>query len=260
VQADHGFLTGPYPRAFVHRGWHYDDLAGMENSLAAFKRAIAEGYRYLETDVHATSDGVVVVHHDEVLERTTDANGRVARLPWRTVRAAKIGGREPISRIEEVLEELPDALINIDLKSDAAIEPMLAVLRHMNAFDRVCLASFSEARMARVRRLAGTNVLTSMGMAAMAGFWASSKLPQMLTRPSTRPLICQVPIRYGPLTVVDKRLITVARHRGAEVHVWTIDDAPQMRELLDLGVDGLMTDRPQLLKSVLIERNLWAHA
>ncbi|WP_054047664.1 glycerophosphodiester phosphodiesterase [Alloactinosynnema sp. L-07] len=258
MHSDHGFLSGPYPRAFVHRGWHYDELAGMENSLAAFKRAIAEGYRYVETDVHATSDGVVVVHHDELLDRTTDATGAVALLPWKTVSAARIGGREPVSRVEDLLEELPDALVNIDLKSDAVVEPMLAVLRRMDAFDRVCLASFSEARMKRVRKQAGPAVLTSMGMRAMAGFWASAKLPQVMARKSARPLVCQVPVKQGRLTVVDKRLIAVARHRGAEVHVWTIDDAAQMHELLDLGVDGLMTDRPQVLKDVLIERGAWA--
>ncbi|MGQ0838985.1 glycerophosphodiester phosphodiesterase family protein [Actinokineospora sp.] len=264
MQSDHGFLAGPYPRAFVHRGWHSaehadDGLAGMENSLSAFRRAVAEGYRYLETDVHATSDGVVVVHHDEVLDRTTDGAGAVARLPWASVRRAKIRGREPVSRLEDLLEELPDALVNIDVKAERAVEPLLAVLRRTNALDRVCLASFSEARLTRVRKLAGPGVLTSMGMRAMAAFWASGRLP-LPARRAPRPLVAQVPVRHGRLTVVDKRLVAVARRRRAEVHVWTIDAAPQMHELLDLGVDGLMTDRPQVLKDVLIERGLWTHA
>lgn len=260
MRSDHGFFAGPYPRAFVHRGWHYDDLDGLENSLVAFKRAVDEGYRYLETDVHATSDGVVVVHHDALLDRTTDASGAVELLPWATVRQAKIGGREPVSRLEDLLEELPDALINIDLKTDAAVTPTLEVLRRMDAFDRVCLASFSEGRMARVRKLAGPVALTSMGMRAMARFWATGKLPQFFARCSDRPLVCQVPVRQGRLTVVNPRLVAVARRRDAEVHVWTIDEPDQMRELLDLGVDGLMTDRPGVLKDVLIERGLWAHA
>ncbi|MBM7775052.1 glycerophosphoryl diester phosphodiesterase [Actinokineospora baliensis] len=258
--ARHGFFDGPHPRAFVHRGWHDGDLAGMENSLAAFRRAVEHGYRYLETDVHATSDGVVVVHHDSTLERTTDATGSVAALPWRVVSQARIGGREPVSRLTDLLEELPDARINIDVKSEAAIGPVLEVLRATGAADRVCLASFSEARLARIRKLAGPGVLTSMGMRAMVAFWASRRLPAAVLRPGPRPLVAQVPVRHGPLRVVDAALIAAAKRRAAEVHVWTIDEAAQMTELLDLGVDGLMTDRPQVLKDVFVERGLWQHA
>jgi glycerophosphoryl diester phosphodiesterase len=257
---DHAFLAGPYPRAFVHRGWHYDDLAGMENSLSAFRRAVREGYQYLETDVHATKDGVVVVHHDPVLDRTTDASGVVARLPWASVRRAKIAGREPVSRLEDVLEELPDALLNIDVKAESAIQPLIDTLRRANALHRVCVASFSEARLERVRRFAGDNVLTSMGTRAIARLWASGRLPPWVLRRRGHQRIAQVPVQHGRLKVVDKRLITVARRRGIEVHVWTVDEPAQMHELIDLGVDGLMTDRPGVLRDVLRERGLWAAA
>jgi glycerophosphoryl diester phosphodiesterase len=257
---DHAFLSGPYPRAFVHRGWHYEDLDGMENSLSAFRRAMAEGYHYLETDVHATSDGVVVVHHDPVLDRTTDSSGVVARLPWRVVRTAKIGGREPVSRLEDVLEELPDALLNIDVKAERAIQPLIDTLRRANAFGRVCVASFSEARLERVRRTAGDVLLTSMGTRAIARLWAAGRLPRFVRARRGFERIAQVPTRQGRLTVVDKRLITAARHRGIEVHVWTIDDPGQMHELIDLGVDGLMTDLPDVLRDVLVSRGLWATA
>lgn len=257
---DHAFLAGPYPRAFVHRGWHYDDLAGMENSLSAFRRAVDEGYQYLETDVHATSDGVVVVHHDPVLDRTTDLSGVVARLPWQVVRTAKIGGREPVSRLEDLLEELPDALLNIDVKAEGAIQPLIDTLRRMNAFGRVCVASFSEARLSQVRRLAGEGLLTSMGMRAIARLWAAGRLPTFARGRRGYQRIAQVPARQGNLTVVDKRLIAAARRRGIEVHVWTIDEPAQMNELIDLGVDGLMTDRPGALRDVLRDRGLWATA
>jgi glycerophosphoryl diester phosphodiesterase len=257
---DHAFLSGPYPRAFVHRGWHYDELAGMENSLSAFRRAVAEGYHYLETDVHATSDGVVVVHHDPVLDRTTDGTGAVASLPWSVVGKAKIGGREPVSRLSDLLEELPDAALNIDVKAASAIQPLIDTLRRTNAFHRVCVASFSEARLARVRRSAGDGLLTSMGVRAIAGLWASGRLPAWARSTRGGPRIAQVPVRRGRLTIVDKRLIVAARRRGMEVHVWTIDEPGEMRELIDLGVDGLMTDRPAVLRDVLRERGLWAAA
>jgi glycerophosphoryl diester phosphodiesterase len=257
---DHAFFSGPYPRAFVHRGWHYDELAGMENSLSAFRRAVAEGYHYLETDVHATSDGVVVVHHDPVLDRTTDGSGAVARLPWSVVGKAKIAGREPVSRLEDLLEELPDAALNIDVKAASAIEPLIETLRRANAFHRVCVASFSEARLARVRRTAGDGLLTSMGVRAIAALWASGRLPAWARAARGGPRIAQVPVRHGRLTIVDKRLIAAARRRGIEVHVWTIDEPDQMLELIDLGVDGLMTDRPGVLRDVLRKRGLWAAA
>ncbi|MPZ79418.1 MAG: glycerophosphodiester phosphodiesterase [Actinophytocola sp.] len=257
---DHAFLTGPYPRAFVHRGWHYDDLAGMENSLSAFRRAVDEGYHYLETDVRATSDGVVVVQHDPVLDRTTDASGVVARLPWSVVRGARIGGREPVSRLEEVLEELPDALLNIDVKAESAIQPLVDTLRRTNALHRVCVASFSEARLEKVRRFGGEKLLTAMGTRAIARLWASGRLPQWVQRRRGHQRIAQVPVRHGRLTVVDRRLVAAARRRCIEVHVWTIDEPTQMNELIDLGVDGLMTDRPAVLRDVLRERGLWAVA
>ncbi len=228
----------------------------MENSLSAFRRAAREGYHYLETDVHATSDGVVVVHHDPLLDRTTDSSGAVAALPWRTVSKAKIGGREPVARLEELLEELPDALLNIDVKAEGAIDPLLETLRRTNSFHRVCVASFSEGRLARVRKRAGDALLTSMGIRAIARLWASARLPGVL-RGTRYQRIAQVPVRHGRLTVVDRRLITTARQRGIEVHVWTVDEPAQMHELLDLGVDGLMTDRPDVLKSVLTERGGW---
>ncbi|HEX5406529.1 MAG TPA: glycerophosphodiester phosphodiesterase family protein, partial [Pseudonocardiaceae bacterium] len=132
----HPYLAGPYPRAFAHRGWHLGELAGMENSLAAMVRARAEGFRYLETDVRVTSDGVVVVHHDAALDRTTDGRGLIGSLPWSVVGGARVGGREAVCRLDVLLEELPDALLNVDVKSDAAVEPVVATLRRCGALGR----------------------------------------------------------------------------------------------------------------------------
>ncbi|WP_308258719.1 glycerophosphodiester phosphodiesterase family protein [Saccharothrix obliqua] len=254
--ANHPYLSGPHPRAYAHRGWHLDDLAGMENSLAAFRRAAAEGYRYLETDVHATSDGVVVVHHDDVLDRTTDGTGPVAAQPWSAVRAAKVGGREPVARLEDLLEELPDALLNVDVKSDAAVGPVVALLRRTGAVDRVCLASFSDARLARLRRLLGPGLMTSVGPRSAAALWAAGRVPALRAPVAGR--IAQVPVTRGRLTVVDGRFVRAAHRRGMEVHVWTVDAAREMGRLLDLGVDGLVTDRPDVLRDVLAARGVWA--
>lgn len=254
----HPYLTGPYPRAFAHRGWHVDDLAGMENSLSAFTRATQEGYRYLETDVHATSDGVVVLHHDATLDRTTDGAGAIAEQPWSVVSKALIGHREPVCRLEQLLEELPDALLNIDVKADPAVDPVLDVLRRCDAWGRVCLASFSDARLARLRQLAGPRLLTSMGPQSVAYLWAGSRIGVPLLGGLARGAMAQVPVRQGPLTVVGPRFVRAARRRGVEVHVWTVDEPAQMRELLELGVDGLISDRPDLLRDVLRSRGTWS--
>jgi glycerophosphoryl diester phosphodiesterase len=249
----HPYLAGPYPRAFAHRGWHVGELAGMENSLSSFRRAYVEGYRYVETDVHVTSDGVVVVHHDDDLDRTTDGRGVVSGLPWSVVGRARVGGREPVVRLDAVLEELPGVLLNVDVKSDAAVEPVLATLRRCGAVGRVCLASFSDARLARLRLLGGPGLLTSMGPRSVLRLWLGGGVP------GWRPwgAFAQVPVRQGRLRVVTPRLLAAARRLGREVHVWTVDDEAGMRALLDAGVDGLVTDRPDVLRSVLRSRGVW---
>lgn len=229
----------------------------MENSLSAFRRAIAEGFRYIETDVQATSDGVVVVQHDDVLDRTTDRTGVIAAQPWSQVSKASIGGKEPIPSLEAVLEELPEALLNVDVKADNAVEPVLELLARTKAWDRVCLASFSDKRLATLRRRAGEKLITSMGPLTVAALWASGRAPLLGTHRFVHGQMAQVPVRQAPLTIVDQRFITAAHRRGLEVHVWTVDLESQMRELLDLGVDGLVTDRPDLLRDVLRSRNAW---
>jgi glycerophosphoryl diester phosphodiesterase len=232
-------------------------MNGMENSHSAFRRAVREGFRYLETDVHATADGVVVVHHDAVLDRTTDGVGAVAEQPWSAVRAVKVGGREPIARLDELLEELPDALVNIDVKADSAVGPVLATLRRCNALGRVCLASFSDSRLTRLRRLGGPELLTSMGPGSVGALWAAagSGLP---VAGLARGRMAQVPHRQGRLTVVTPRFVRLAHRRGLEVHVWTIDEPAEMRELLEMGVDGLVSDRPDLLREVLRAKGSWS--
>lgn len=250
----HPFLFGPKPRAFAHRGWHLGDLHDMENSLSAFRRAVAEGYQYIETDVRATADGVVVVNHDATLERTTDGRGAIRRLPWSAVSTALIGGREPVSTLDDVLEELPDTFFNIDVKEDFAIDPVLRVIRAHNAWNRVCLAAFDERRVRAMARAAGPRLFTSMGQGSVLALWLGSRWGGWPMRHLVTGGAAQVPPRHGRLTVVDDRFVRQAHLWGCEVHAWTVDDPAEMRRLLDLGVDGLVTDRPDVLREVLRDR------
>ncbi|MFN2479685.1 MAG: glycerophosphodiester phosphodiesterase family protein, partial [Pseudonocardiaceae bacterium] len=217
VSRRHPFLDGPFPRAFAHRGWHLDELAGMESSLAAFRRAAAEGYRYLETDVRATRDGVVVVIHDATLDRTTDGSGEIEKMDWAAVRTARVAGREQICRLADLLEELPGMLLNIDVKADSAVAPVLDLLHTTRGWDRVCLASFSEARLQRLRTAAGSQLLTSMGTAsAVALRLRSVSMPQHGARKSaTMPIrgkLAQLPVRMCGVRVVDQALVRCAHH------------------------------------------------
>jgi glycerophosphoryl diester phosphodiesterase len=253
----HPYLDGPYPRAFAHRGWHVGELAGMENSLRSFRRAADEGYVYLETDVHATADGEVVVLHDHLMDRTTDGRGVIAEQPWSAVRTAKINGVEPVCRLQDVLEELPEVRLNVDVKTDSAVRPVLDVLRRTGAWDRVCLASFSEQRLVRLRAAGGPRLLTSLGTWGAATLRVRSWVPWLRPAPPLRARLAQVPRRHGRIRVVDPVLLRYAHRHGVEVHVWTVDTAEEMVELLDLGVDGLVTDRPDVLRDVLHARGTW---
>ncbi|WP_232668696.1 glycerophosphodiester phosphodiesterase family protein [Pseudonocardia sp. TRM90224] len=260
----HPYLDGPYPRAYAHRGWHIDELAGCENTLAAFHRAAEEGFGYLELDVHASADGIAVVHHDSTLDRTTDGHGPIAALPAAALGDVRIKGAHPIPLLEQVLGELPEMRITIELKSDAVVGPVLAVLERTDAWHRVCIGGYNGRWLAKARAAGGQRLFTSMAYGSALGLrsraWLDA-LPGPLSRLPALPVrgnMAQLPHRYGALTVVDHRLVAVAHASGREIHVWTINDPAEMAELLDMGVDGLLSDRPDRLRTVLQERDEWS--
>jgi glycerophosphoryl diester phosphodiesterase len=246
------YLDWPHPIPFAHRGGAGD---WPENTMAAFENAVGLGYRYIETDAHVTADGVVVAFHDDVLDRVSDRQGRIADLAWSVVGAAVVGGTARVPRLDELLHAFPEARINIDAKDDAVVAPLLDVLRRAGAFDRVCLAAFSDARVAALRAGAGVAVCSALGPLDVRRLVGAARgLPGVHAFEGD---CAQVPHRSGSVTVVDERFVRAAHDRAVAVHVWTIDDADEMRELLDLGVDGIMTDRPAVLKDVLSARGQW---
>ena len=259
----HPYLDGPHPRAYAHRGWHLDELAGLENTMAAFSRAVDEGFGYLELDVHATADGVAVVHHDRVLDRTTDARGPLAaRTAAQLDRVRVVGAhrREPLPHLADVLAALPQTRVTVELKSAAAIRPVLDVLARLDAWHRVCLAGYHEPSLQAARRLAraeGAPLFTSMGHTSVVGLrvrgWTSR--PGARLGPPVRGDLAQLPHRFAGVTVVDADVLRVAHGSGREVHVWTVDDPAVMAGLLDAGADGILTDRPDLLRDLLRARD-----
>ena len=245
------YLDHPLPIPFAHRGASGD---WPENTMRAFAAAVALGYRYVETDVHATADGVLVAFHDEVLDRVTNATGAIGAQSWAQVCRARVGG-EPIPLLEELLGTWPQLRVNIDPKADAAVEPLVAVLARTGAYDRVCVGAFSDGRLGRFRRLTGGRVCTGLGPNEVrrlrVASWAG------LPAGPFAGACAQVPLYHGRVRLVDRRFVRAAHRAGLQVHVWTVNDRATLHALLDLGVDGIMTDYPAVLKDLLQARGLW---
>ena len=254
---DHEYFDAPFV-AMAHRGGALlATNVGRENTLQAFMNAADLGFRYIETDVHVTRDGALVAFHDESLDRVSDRTGRIADLPLFEVRQARVGG-EPIPTLDEVLAAV-DCRVNIDLKAAGTEAPLAHAIRRHGAEDRVCVGSFNEARLHRFRRLAGPSVATAVGPLGVAVAIASARCG---FGPAPRGAAFQVPIRTTivghEVEVVTPAFIRRAHAWGKAVHVWTIDDEQTMHELIDWGVDGLVSDRIDVLKQVCQARGLWS--
>jgi glycerophosphoryl diester phosphodiesterase len=250
----HPFLEHDGPLAIAHRGGALD---GRENSMAAFARAVELGYRYLETDVHVTADDVLVVFHDDRLDRVTDRTGEIGSLTWREVRAARIGGTDPIPSFADVLVSWPNVRVNVDPKSDRAVGPLVRTIRAADALDRVCIGSFSDRRLRRARAALGPRLCTSMGPGevlrlrlAAWGLLPGSAVP-------SAPACAQIPVRRGFVPLAEQQLLSCAHEFGLPVHVWTVNDPGQMHSLLRLGVDGIVSDDIVALRAVLQDLGKW---
>lgn len=253
-----GYLDHAGVLAFAHRGGAFHpELEGLENTMAAFRHAVDLGYVYLETDVHVTSDGVLLAFHDDVLDRVTDRTGSIAETSYADVQAALIGGRERVPTLTELFEAFPGARFNIDIKSAGAVPALADFISAHDAWDRVLVGSFSGSRLGAFRRLTEGRVATSAHPLEVAAYLLAptAGLARLLT--PGRPDALQIPHRRGPLTVASRGLVRRAHANGVHVHVWTIDDPAEMNDLLDRGVDGLMTDRTDILSDVLRSRGQW---
>lgn len=244
--------------AMAHRGGaEHPDLHGLENTAHAFRHAVDLGYRYLETDVHLAAGGRLIAFHDDVLDRVTDGTGAVSAATAEAVHAARIAEVHPIPTLADLFEEFPDCSFNIDLKGAGAGGALADLLDATGRHDSVCVGSFSTRRIQEFRSRTRGRVATSAAPAEVGAFLAapSGAAARLLTRGRVAAL--QVPRRRGRLPIVTRGLVRTAHAAGAHVHVWTVDEPAEMEELLDLGVDGLITDRTDLLKDVLVARGLW---
>ena len=274
------------PAALAHRGFSLD---GHENTLAAFEAATELGFVWLETDVHTTRDGVVVAFHDPTLERVTGTTGAVNDLTWEQLREVRIGGTEEIPTLTELLRALPEACLNIDVKDEASVAALPGVVAREHAAHRLRVTSFSESRrrraLAGITRLTGRRAKTSAGTLGTAGFLAVAAVAPLTDKVSPRVAhalwaahraawsrvvapfdTLQLPERHTvelPLgrrvtvRIVTRQFLDLAHREGLRVQVWTVNEPADMDRLLDLGVDGLITDRADLLRDVLLRRGQW---
>ncbi len=245
-----GFLDYAAPLAFAHRGGagHFP-----ENSWKAFEHAVKLGYAYLETDAHATADGTVVAFHDRTLDRVTDGSGRIAELTAGQVAAARIGGTEPIPLLAELLMTWPGVRFNIDVKDEPVIGPLAEVLRATGSWDRVCLTSFSARRLSAIRRLLPQPVCTATTPVGIGAIRARLPARALAARFSALGVRCA----QIPYSMATPQFIRHAHAAGLQVHAWTVNDPAMMTRLLDLKVDGIMTDQTEALRDVMIARGLW---
>jgi glycerophosphoryl diester phosphodiesterase len=254
----HDFLADEPPLAFAHRGAHGEGTGCGENSFEAFQHAVDLGYRYLETDVHTTADGVVVALHDDTLERTTDGEGPVWQRAWGEIQRLTVTGGGRVPRLDELLDAFPDARFNLDCKHPGTVPDLVALLRDRDALDRVCVGSFHHRAIANLRAEFGDAVCSAATPREVRLLVAASMAPRGSRRALTFAISAdcvQVPVRDGRTTIVTERFVRTCHDVDLPVHVWTVDDPHEMHELLDLDVDGLMTDRASVLLDVLARRD-----
>jgi len=243
----HPYLDWEGPIAFAHRGGASD---APENTMPAFEYAVGLGYRYVETDVQVTADGVLVAFHDNELSRTCGRPGRISDLKWSEVSTAMVGGEAPIPLLEDMLGAWPELRVNIDCKTDKAVDALAATLKRCSALDRVGVGAFSDARVKRLKGQLGEALCTSLGPVGVSVLRFGRP-----RRPAAHS--AQVPVKQGRITIVDQRFVERAHSLGIHVHVWTIDEPAEMHRLLDMGVDGIMTDKPAVLREVFEQRGVW---
>lgn len=258
----HAFFAHPTPLAFAHRG---GAKRWPENTLASFAGAAGLGFRYIETDIHQTADGHLVCFHDESLDRTTNGSGLLQASTLAELQRLDAAYRFlpeegfpfrgqglTVPTLQEALAIDPQMRFVLEIKppGPAVAAPLWHFIEQHGIHDRVLVASQHDSAVDHFRSLCGGSVPTSAGQRAIRSFWWRARLGlSRWSRYNFQAL--QVPPRYEDLEVVTRRFVDAAHRHGIQVHVWTIDDRAEMERLLSLGVDGIMTDTPELLQEVL---------
>ena len=252
------------PVAIAHRG---SRLLWPENTMEAFSGAVGLGYRHLETDLRVTSDGVLVCLHDPTVDRTTDGSGPVTDFTFNELSRLDAGYRHlgldgrlfrgggiRVPTLEEAVLAYPEVSFVVDLKTDNLVEPLHDLIERLGLHERLIVGSFSDRRLQEFREVSAGRVATSTGATLARSWLVASRVGRGVMGEASA---LQLPRRSRGLRVIDRKLIESAHAYGLQVHVWTVNSRSEMGELLDLGIDGIITDRPDVLKEVLEERGQW---
>ena len=247
----HRYLNSDNPVAIAHRGGSY---LGSENTMEAFENAINMGFKFLETDIQITRDKKLIAFHDNTLNRVTDHKGYIVNKTWNEIKKTKVAGKFNIPLLSDIFYSWPEINLNIDPKNNASISTLIEFLKENNFFDRVCIGSFSGKRLETLRKIFGSSLCTSAGPLEVLKL----KLSSLNFRKFKIDANCvQVPLKYFGIKIIDRNFINYCHELNLKVHVWTINEIKEMEKLLDLGVDGIMSDNLEGLKTVLTKRNLW---
>lgn len=252
------------PVAIAHRG---SRVLWPENTDTSFTGVYDLGYRHFETDLHMTRDGVLVCFHDPTVERTTNGTGRVEDHTLAELQALDAGyrhgsrdgfsfrdGGSRVPTLEWLLTAFPDVSVVVDLKSDGLARPLADLVHDLDAGDRLIVGSFHDHRLVEFQSLTRRRVPVSTGQ-ALSRLWVLASRVGRGGGGDASAL--QLPTHMRGVRVVDEKLVNAAHGAGLQVHVWTVNEETEMQRLLDIGVDGLITDRPDRLKEVLIGRGEW---
>ena len=229
--------------------------------MAAFRAAVELGFRYLETDVQATKDAELVAFHDDSLDRTTGTAGRIRHLTFDELSAARIGGVEAVPRFADLLTTWPDVRINVDAKSRTSVDLLVQAIHEHEAWDRVCVASFSPLHLHRLRRMLGPRVATAYSGIGVATVLFTPNAALRLVGWRHAAQAAQVPVRHTVagrcVDIVTPAFVDRVHALGKQVHVWTVNNAVEMHRLLDQGVDAIISDRIDILRDVYRARGIW---
>jgi glycerophosphoryl diester phosphodiesterase len=242
-----GYFSPARPRIFAHRGFALDHVAD-ENTMRAFGAALALGAAYLETDIQITKDGVPVLFHDDDLLRVAGLPRKISEVSLAELAGLQLINGGKIPTLREALTELPTARFNLDLKVWGAVEPAVLLIRELAAESRVLVSSFSDRRRSKALHLFDRPVASSAGSARVLGLWLASKFRfGWLVRALAKPVqALQIPPGKGPIRFDSPAFMNQMKAAGLELHYWTINEADEMRRLIALGADGIVTDRTDI--------------
>lgn len=242
------YFAGPQPRIFAHRGLHSHRAGIDENSLEAFAQAIEFGATHIESDVHATKDGVAVLFHDETLERVSNTASAIADLTLSQLKEIRLTNGSFVPTLEEALIQFPEIKLNLDIKSEGAISPTASAILAQNAMARVLVSSFSNSRRQKALALLDRQVATSASSKQVVASWISHTFlfGAFFKRIVRNIDAFQIPTKQGPVRFDTARFIARANRNRVEVHFWTINDPIQMSRLIQLGAHGIVSDRVDL--------------